>query len=560
MLESILTPSLATLLDEVPTPKTYRTPDELDAVMDSWAGMGANIALLGKSRSGRDIRCASFGSGPKTFLAWGYPHPDEPFGGEALAFLGDALGKGKVTDFPDWRFIIILCADPDETARNAPWFKGERDAKTFVRGAWRPTHLGVEVDYGFELEWGPWIPLPSYMKGRCRTRAECLIRCGGGPCKRTAYPRDTLPESKALAEAIERYKPDVVASMHSTHTGGDYTFLLEREKGPVFDDLLAIPGACGRPRHLGEPIDRGHHWRRNTPDLIIEKNLDYFRRKLERRADYAPDKGWIKNHSAGGVVQAQGKKAQFICPESTQFVHPDFDNTAPHEQLERCLISVEDRPKGRYRYVRIEIDGQWVVAEQTKAPTLPLAEPVEQWLPVSRSMLGVRALQARRRALGAADKIWDSLKDQVFLNDHPYMDERWQMSVPGSYVHDGSMLIFRMSETYHRKPTIAQAACFNWRWPLHTASLLGNFQVFLAAQDQERPEIIEAKLKLDKIQDGELGKLPPELRVEGDGAEAIRSQLARCLRLLISHDQTQKEVKANKNNKIKNKKTAASSI
>lgn len=537
MLSDILTPGLAALLGEVPTPKTYRTPAELDALLDSWGSAGAAVHILGHSRSGKEIRCAVFGDGPKTFLGWGYPHPDEPFGGEALAFLGEALAAGKLKELSEWRFCLVLCADPDETARNESWFKGARDAKTFVRGAWRPTHLGVEVDYGFEMEWGPWVKIPPYMKGRCRSRAECLVRCGGGPCKRTAYPRDPLPESKALATAIERYQPVVVASMHSTHTGGDYTFLLERERGPVFDDLLAIPEACGRPRHLGEPIDRGHHWRRAAPDLIIEKNLDYFRRKLERRPDYAPDKGWLKNHSAGMFVEAQELGAQFVCPETTQFVHPDFGNQQTHEQLERCLLSVEDRPKGRYRYVRIEIDGQWVVAEQERADDLPLAAPVEKWLPVTRSMLGVRALQARRRALGASDKLWDTLKDQSFLIDHPYLDERWQMSVPGAYVHDGSMLIFRTSSTYHRKPTIAQAACLNWRWPLHTASLLGNFQVFLSAQDQERPEIVKAKSALDKIQDAELGKLPPELRVEADGAEAVRSQLARCLRLLLAYDQ-----------------------
>lgn len=533
MLDKLLSPALAAVLDEVPTPHVYRGPAELDALLDDWQGAGVRVDTLGWARSGRPIRCAVFGSSTKTFLAWGYPHPDEPFGGEALAFLGSKLVQGPLPGLEDWRFCLILCADPDETERNEIWMKGPRDAATFVRGAWRPTHLGIEVDYGFPLDYDPWTSDGEYV-GRCRSRAECLVNCGGGPCTKLGTPYNPLPESLALAEAIDRFQPDVVASMHSTHTGGDYTFLLEKESPAVLDDLVAIPRAVGRVRHLGEPIDRGRQWRRATPDLIQERNLEYFKRALMRKPIWNPDYLYVSTHSAGAYVQAQGRGAQFICPESTQFLHEDFGDPHEWENLETVRISVEDRKSGRWRLVRILVNGEWIVAEQTPAEKTPLADPVETKVAQTRGMLGVRALAERRRQLARSDEIWDEIKGLPDLAEHPYLDERWRLRVPGAYVSDQAMKIFRLRDDYRKAATIAQAACFRWRWPLHTASMIGNFQNFLAAQDLSRPALAAAKADLDALQDDILSELPPQLTVEADGANAVRSQLARCFRIMLA--------------------------
>ena len=376
MLDRILTPGLAAWLADAPEPQTYRTPAELDRVLVGWARAGAQITGLGASRSGRPIRAASFGHGPRSLLAWGYPHPDEPLGAEALVWLGDALAAGRLPDLAGWTVHLLLCADPDETQRNTGWMQGPRTAEAFARGVWRPQQLGWEVDYGLELDWGAFVPLPDGAEQsltRCASRAECARRCGPGGCVTRGRPHRPLPESAAIARAIDRFRPDVAATMHGVAAGASYTFLAEREHPRVLDDLLAIPGLAGAGRYLGEPIDAGRRWRTFEPDLIKERTLTDRVRALEATGGYDPELLYYATVSAGCYLQAQGRGGQLITPEAAQFRHPDFSDPAVSAGVERALVSVEDRRRGRYAVVRIDVDGDWVVAQQDRAGGQPLS-------------------------------------------------------------------------------------------------------------------------------------------------------------------------------------------
>jgi hypothetical protein len=533
VLSELLTPAIAEFLQRAPEPQRYKTPDELDAVIDRWAASGAAlVTVVGASRSGRPIRVASFGSGTRSMLAWGYPHPDEPLGAEALVWLGDGLAQGRLCDLAQWTVHLLLCADPDETVRNAGWLHGPRTAEAFTAACWRPTHLGVEVDYGFGLDWGPFVYPPPDAPTRCRTREECERRCGNDGCRNRRFPFAPLPESEAIARAIDLFAPDVAATMHCVHAGADYTFLLEPESRAIQDALLAIPSLCGSGRWLGEPIDAGRRWRMDAPDLIVERDLTHRLRLLERSPGYDPRLLYYATASAACYLQAQGRGAQLITPEAAQFRCQEFSDPTPVEELEEVLVSVEDRPRaGRSRVVRINVDGEWVVAHQDRAPGALSHPPRRELVPLTRGMVGVRELVRRRRVLAQADRLWERARKVPGLRPHPYADERWQMEVPGAYVSDRSMWIYRTRSDYRRPPTVAQKAALEWRGPIHTASLLGNFSNWLAAQP-DHPELDRVRERLDALRRAELARVPPRLLAEAPRGPALRSMLARVLLLM----------------------------
>jgi hypothetical protein len=519
-------------LNGISEPDHYPSPQELDHVLDAWATRGALVETVGVSRGGHLIRCAVIGSGARRMLAWGFPHPDEPIGAAALVALGEGVLAGRL-ELPDWRLHLILCADPDEAARNLWFDTPNTTAAAFAAGRWSPAHTGVEVDYGFPLTWGPFVSSPHY-EGRCRTRQECAYRCGGGPCLRRDMPFAPLPESQALAHALDRYRPELVAAMHNAILGGDYTFLLEREPTAIFDDLIALPADYGRPRQLGESLDRGRRWRRDTPDLIREQRVQEAVSWLERRPGYRAEARYEDCHSAGNYIETMLPGSQFICPEVCYFHRPEFADTRALPETETVLVSVEERSRGRYEVVRVRDGEDWVIAEQRKTDAA-LSTPVLVERVPTRASLGTTAVIARRRALQAGDQLWERVlaasADEP-LYEHPYLDERWAQDTPGRLINGGSLRIFLSNPRYHLPATVAQAATYRWTWPMETAGRLANFQNFLAAQDLTRPELAAVKHELDELQQIELNRLPTDLQHEHSRASALRSQLARVLRLM----------------------------
>jgi len=531
-LSHILTPGLAAALGEISVPRLV-SPKIADDLLNEWAGAGAEIVELGASREGRAIRAAVIGPAePKhSLLAWGYPHPDEPLGATAICWLAEQALRGRLQDLDGWRFVIIPCADPDQAHRQL-WLEGRADAHAFAAGCWSPTHLQLEVDYGFPLDWGPFLQTPDW-RGQCRLPSECRASCGES-CRWEGLPAGPLPESLALARAIERFEPKIVASLHNTHAGGDYTFLLQRERREVMRDLLAIPSASGRARHLGEPIDRGVRWLRDAPDLIHERTLEYHRRQLERSPGYDPNQRYAVNHSAASFIEARPGRVQFICPESTLFYHPAFADTSPWGRRVRVREQVRRGRGGRfYRCRWVRDGGEWLLYEQERMPGRRRGTGQRELeTEVTRGMLGCLALARRRRTLDAADRIWERVAPHADAY-HPYMDERELFRAPGRFVGDRAMLIFRTRPDYRRPATVAQRATFAWEWPLHTATLLGNFANFLAAQDAERPQIAAAQRKLDRLIAAEIKQLPPRMREQAPWESAARSILARVLRLAL---------------------------
>lgn len=532
-LSQILTPALAQMLDRLEI-KRLVSPRIADELIDRWAAQGARVSEVGRSSDGRPIRAAVCGplEPRRTLLCWGYPHPDEPLGASAIAWLFEEALAGRLPDLAHWRLVVIPCADPDQ-ARRQLWLEGRASALEFAAGVWRPTHLSLEVDYGFPIDWGPFLHDTEW-RGRCRLRRECEGRCGER-CMYEDLPPGPLPESLALAEAIQRFEPDVIAALHNTHTGGDYTFLMLRERREVLRDLLEIPGAAGRGRHLGEAIDHGARWLRSEPDLLRERMLDYQVRRLERRPDYDPDALYAGNASAANFIESLPKEAQFTCPESTVFFHRDFADPSPWGRTELVREEVRRGRRGRfYRYRWMRDGAEWVLAEREHLPDRKRGRgPRELEVAVTRSMLAVRAARRRRRVLEAADRIWERVLPYATA-PHIYREERARYRRLGPGISERSLLIYRSRADYHRPATVAQRASFAWEWPMHTATILGNFANFLAVQDESVPEIAAAKRELNELIAGEVRRLPPSMREQADWNSAARSILARVLRLMLA--------------------------
>lgn len=533
-MKETLTKGLWAALESIPDPGGWPGPEDTDEKLDEWQKEGVEVIDLGFSKEGRPIRAGVFPLSEKptrTMLAWGYPHPEEPIGAAGLMALGDLALAGKLGDLSAWTLVLVLCADPDQ-ARKQLWLKDPRTAEDFVASSWRPIKLGLEIDYGFPINWGPFWQTPDSI-GTCNTSKECQELHNGPPCPYKDFPFKPLPESLSLTRAIDLFQPEVVAAMHSNHSGGDYTFLMLRESEELFQDMFLIPEEAGSCRHLGEPLDRGRRWKRSEPDLLQERLLKHKKAVLERHPEYEEDAQYYGNVSAGNYVESRPWVAQFICPETTLFRHEAFSDRSPTRQRVVVRITDETRRGRRYRVLRFSHHGEWVVGHQERVEKSEKIVEEEKEILVPRSVLGVRALLRRRRALHEADLIWEDLKNLKDLRWHPYLDERAALKVPGEYVGDGSMRIFRAREDYRRTATKAQEATFAWQWPLHTAALLGNFRNFLHAQDQTREEIAWAQEELDRIQDGELSAAPRDLLQEADYRISMRSQLGRVLRLML---------------------------
>ena len=219
------------------------------------------------------------------------------------------------------------------------------------------------------------------------------------------------------------------------------------------------------------------------------------------------------------------------------FRHLAFGDERPLAEQTLGRFSVEERRGGRYELVRILIEGEWVVVEQRRAGMRDLAPTREATVPLTRGMLGVSALVRRRRVLAAADRLWASVSENAGLRYHPYCEERRLLRTPGAYVHDRAMLIFRTRPDYARPATRAQAASFRWLWPLHSATLLGDFRNYLAAQDLSRPALRSAERALTQLQAHEIAAIPASMRSEGPRGPAMASMLARVFCLMLAREQ-----------------------
>lgn len=494
----------ARALSRLHIPETLLSPAEALDLTAEMAAAGAQVRTVGRSTSGRPIACVSFGEGPVSVCAYGFIHPDEPLGAAALGALGAAWAAGDAdVRALGVRWHCVWCADPDHAALNDGWTQTPT-LSAFATESFRPEHLGREVDYGFPVDW------------------EQMYQPSWG----TPGTMPPLAESLALAETFRLARPDVVASLHDTHSGGCFTFLRTRPSPALSARLTGIPGALGLPRHLGQRVDSGRPWSAQTPDCIREPTIAAEQRRMRRRFGDAPGRVFAGNVSASMHLESVMPETEFIVPEAPHFTDPAFGDTTPLDDplhLERRLLATRRGARIGEFVRRRRHDGaeEEVLVRMRPAGDAPLG-PAR--VPATVGRLGCLAIAERRAVLGDADACLAALADRLRDLPGPLAAERAATRVPARAVNDRSMFIFRVAPSSDRPATVAHAVDFRWRYPIHTAARVGlALRIARACGDTQVAE------RLEQLIAAGLREVPASMHLAQTRREAALSQLARVL-------------------------------
>jgi len=177
---------------------------------------------LGESDDGESLWALSVGEGARTALLLGAPHPNEPIGSMTVDFLARELAENEtLRSSLDYEFVCVPVADVDGTRRNEGWFDGPFTVSNYALNFYRPPpHLQIEATFPIERE--------DY-----------------------AFDQPT-PATAAVADLIDRHRPEFVYSLHNATFGGCYYYLTEPLE-PLYEPLAALPEEYGVPLDVGEP-------------------------------------------------------------------------------------------------------------------------------------------------------------------------------------------------------------------------------------------------------------------------------------------------------------------
>ena len=247
---------------------------------------------IGTSRLGEPIPLYSIGEGTRTALVVGGVHPNEPIGSLTILHLveqltSDAGFRGAL----DTAWHIVPCADPDGMRLNEGWFADPADRERYAREFFRPAP-DEQVEWTFPF---------SYKK---------------------AYFDAMMPETQALARAIDLTQPDLYVPLHNSEGGGAY-FYLSRAVPALYPLLHALPAALGVPLHTGEP--EGAHFTVLAPAI-------YEMGTLQDAYDWTEAYG-LDPYPPGSAGDASTSYAQkygtlSLIAELPQFSDPFADDTS----------------------------------------------------------------------------------------------------------------------------------------------------------------------------------------------------------------------------------------
>ncbi len=208
-------------LDTIPRVDRFPTVDGMAAELDELAARHPDLVTLrriGTSRLGEPIRLATIGSGDRDALVFGGPHPNEPVGFASVRELGRLLcADDTLRDRLGYRWHLIPCVDPDGARLNESWYARPGDREAYARGFYRPA-AGEQVEWTFPH------------------RAE------------PGYFDRMLPETVALAHAIDTVRPTLQSSLHNGEYGGVFHYV-RTDDATLPDRLAEVAGWAGLPPH-----------------------------------------------------------------------------------------------------------------------------------------------------------------------------------------------------------------------------------------------------------------------------------------------------------------------
>ena len=189
----IMMPDFSEVLGKIPDWKDYFTVDELHERSADIVNEYPNkieLIELGNSRGGEVIECLKIGEGRHNGLIYGFPNPEEPFGGNLLDYLSWSLAEDdKLRRELDYTWYLIKCIDPDGGRLNEGFHKGPFTPLNFTLNYYRtPNHLTGESCFPFRF----------------------------GPLDLN----DPVPETSVLMRLMDRIPFDFISSLHMMKWGG----------------------------------------------------------------------------------------------------------------------------------------------------------------------------------------------------------------------------------------------------------------------------------------------------------------------------------------------------
>lgn len=462
-----------------------------------------SLEVIGKSSAGRDIQALHLAGAGPAILAWGFPHPDEPLGALALLAMCEAIAdRGRPRGLEQAELWMVPVADPDQAALNSGWI-AEGTLSAYLEGDWRPLYSGLEIDYQFP------IMHPPFYQPRDRS-----IEGLGKP----------LRESNALADLIDRARPQLLGLMHSNHVSGAYTFLSHRPSSELIESFDLLNQSLGVRPHLGERPDPGRRWKTKRPDLLKEERLDSRKRKMERKFGSLEGKSLVGCVSAAQYLESLKPEALALTPEAGLWIPEEIDDRSLSGEKREVN---KKREAGRERwYGNLPLgDGEEMEicyhTFKSQGEDREVAEETE----LTRGMAGVEAIELRRYFLSKADQIFEQAKPLLRDKDSPRLRERRAINVEGARVNDKSMLIFRADPSYRRPASKAEAQDLKLRWGMQTCLWLGHSLSLYREHGLEEAEERQAELLMGARQ-----RLLPEIAEPlPDPMPAVRSQIGRLV-------------------------------
>lgn len=213
------------VIKNIPDYKEFLTVEEMDESSKKLAEEfpdAVELFEMGKSREDHPIYCLKIGNGSNNGLMFGCPHPNEPIGAMMLEYFTRELARNKeLREELDYTWYIVKSWDVDGTKLNENWFKGPYTLYNYARNFFRPAGH-QQVDWTFPIDY------------------------------KNLHFHNTIPETKAMMELIEKIRPKFIYSLHNAGFGGVYWYLT-RETREIYDDLRNAANKQGVPLNLGEP-------------------------------------------------------------------------------------------------------------------------------------------------------------------------------------------------------------------------------------------------------------------------------------------------------------------
>ncbi|RLE84214.1 MAG: peptidase M14 [Thermoprotei archaeon] len=295
-------------IEEVPNYSTFMTLDELNESTMKLANEfpdTVKIFRAGESREGRPIYGIKIGSGNKFALLFGCPHPNEPVGTLVLDYLSWKLAENEeLRKELDYTWIIVKVADPDGLKLNEGWLKGPFTPLNYAMNYYRPAG-NKQVEWTFPIKY------------------------------KTLNFNDPIPETKALMNIIENYRPDFIYSLHNAGFGGVYYYLSEHAPllYPLFYYFVErenIPLSLGEPEvPWARPLAKAIYHMVSTPEYY-----DY----LEKHADKDPAEIIKSGTDSYDYARRFNPNVLELVTEVPYYYDPRIEDTSSTDILRRKAV------------------------------------------------------------------------------------------------------------------------------------------------------------------------------------------------------------------------------